>query len=865
VRYSLFDYQDDAVRDVLANLRKASSYWRTEHDITAFSLTATTGAGKTVMAAAVVEALFHGDDDRGFEADPGAVVLWFTDDPSLNEQTKYRLLKASDRLAAGRLKVIDNTFNQDKLEPGNVYFLNSQKLGKNSMLVRGAESPGDSGSSAQLRAPMPDGRSFTIWDTLRNTVEDTQLTLYLVLDEAHRGMKASSRGDRAERQTIVKRLVNGNNGVPAVPIVMGISATVERFNQAMSAAAGRITLPSVIVDPERVQESGLLKDDIRLDFPAESGKFDTVLLRRATAKVREATELWREYANSQDPPLDPVVPLLVVQVPNKPTAELLRSAREAIREEWPDLERDAIAHVFGEHASIDVGGEAVRYVSPERVQDDSGIRVLLAKDAISTGWDCPRAEVLVSFRPAKDQTHITQLLGRMVRTPLARRVPGNDKLNSVECLLPHFDRKTAAGVAEVMLGHGADDVDGSGGSGGGGGRRVLVDPVDMVQNSAIPDAVWDAYARLPSQTLPRAGAKPVKRLLALAQALSRDELRPYARKEALHLLYAELDGQRAKHKQLIEVGSDRIRAVEGETMVAGVGASAIREFEHFTEQADERSVEADFRAAARVFSPDVARGYADRLVDDDDALLDAHVTVAALAKIEGVDERLQAEADKVAREWLDETRVERRGLSDERRAVYVDIQAMSAEPQPMEIERPAVRSEATQRLEKDGNAVDLPRIERHLMSDEEGCFPADLNEWETKVLDAEMRRSGFAAWYRNPSRASADSLAIAYRDGRGNWRRMCPDFLFFHNGSGSVKTSIVDPHGFHLSDALPKLRGLAEYAEEFGDEFHRIDAVAEMKDGTLRVLDLQEERVREAVRGAADAETLYLSKAANDY
>ena len=70
------------------------------------------------------------------------------------------------------------------------------------------------------------------------------------------------------------------------------------------------------------------------------------------------------------------------------------------------------------------------------------MRVLIAKDAISTGWDCPRAEVMVSFRPASDQTYIAQLLGRMVRTPLARRIPGNDKLNSVDCLLPNFDEAT---------------------------------------------------------------------------------------------------------------------------------------------------------------------------------------------------------------------------------------------------------------------------------------------------------------------------------------------------------------------------------------------------------------------------------------
>lgn len=866
MRYSLFDYQDDAVRDVLGNLRKAASYWRAENDISAFSLTATTGAGKTVMAAAVIEALFHGDDDREFEADPRAVLLWFTDDPSLNQQTKHRLLEASDRLVAGRLKVIDNTFNQEKLEPGNVYFLNSQKLGKNSMLVRGAESPTGDGSSAQLRAAMPDGRAFTIWDTLRNTIEDERLTLYLVLDEAHRGMKAPSSRDRAERQTIVKRLVNGDSGVPPVPIVLGISATVERFNTAMSAAEGRTTLPSVVVDAERVQESGLLKDDIRLDFPAESGKFDTVLLRRATGKVREATELWREYAESQDSPLEPVVPLLVVQVPNKPTDALLRSALDAIREEWSELQSDAIAHVFGDHTPIEVGGETIPHVGPERVQDESHIRVLLAKDAISTGWDCPRAEVLVSFRPAKDQTHITQLLGRMVRTPLARRVPGNDKLNSVECLLPHFDRTTASAVAEVMLGRGGDGEDGSGGSGGGGGRRVLVAPVDMSQNSAISESIWKAYDALPSQTLPRKDAKPVKRLLALAQALSRDGLRPDARREALELLFAELDGQASKHSKLVDEGIDQVLAVEGETIVAGVGTSAIRGVEQFTEIADDRSVEAEFRAGARVLSPDVARGYADRLAgNDDDALFDAHVTIAALAKIEEVEERLQAEADRVAREWLDETRVGRKGLSDERRAVYTEIEAMSAVPQRKEIERPAVRAEATKRLEKDGSEVELPTVERHLMSDESGRFPVDLNDWETKVLEAETGRAGFAAWYRNPSRASADSLAIAYKDGKGDWRRMCPDFIFFHNGSGPVKTSIVDPHGFHLTDALSKLRGLAGYVEEFGDELHRVEAVAKMSDGVLRVLDLKENSVRSAVRAADDAETLYLGNAARNY
>jgi len=66
------------------------------------------------------------------------------------------------------------------------------------------------------------------------------------------------------------------------------------------------------------------------------------------------------------------------------------------------------------------------------------------------------------------------------------------------------------------------------------------------------------------------------------------------------------------------------------------------------------------------------------------------------------------------------------------------------------------------------------------MSDVDGNFPIGaLNAWEMSALESEMAQPGFLAWYRNPGRASDDSLAIAYRDGKGNWRRMCPDFIFF--------------------------------------------------------------------------------------
>ena len=80
----------------------------------------------------------------------------------------------------------------------------------------------------------------------------------------------------------------------------------------------------------------------------------------------------------------------------------------------------------------------------------------------------------------------------------------------------------------------------------------------------------------------------------------------------------------------------------------------------------------------------------------------------------------------------------------------------------------------------------------------------------------------------------------------------------------TIVADIVDPHGHHLADALPKLKGLALYAEANGDVYRRIDAVAEL-DGTYKLLDLKEKNVRDAVLSATSAKSLYGSSVAVDY
>lgn len=859
MKVTLKDYQDEAVRDVLSNIRKARKRWRDEQDRHAFSLTAPTGAGKTVMAAAVFEALFHGDDAYEFDADPTAVVIWFSDDPSLNEQSRFRLLASADRMRSTDLVVVENSFNRPRFEAGKIYFLNTQKLGKKSLLVRGFDESDDAdGTFPEMR---PDMRAHTIWDTLKNTIEDPGLTLYLVLDEAHRGMGSTGKAAESERSTLVKRLINGDRGVPGVPIVLGISATVDRFTRAMEGARGRTTLPGVEVDASRVQESGLLKDTIVVDIPDEDGQFETVLVRRAADKLKESSEEWARYTKTQDSG-ESVAPLLILQIPNTPNHNQVGEWLDTIFQRLPDLPESCVAHVLGEHKALTFGRHVVEHISPERVQESSWVRILIAKDAISTGWDCPRAEVMVSFRPAVDRTHITQLLGRMVRTPLARRIPGNERLNSVDCLLPYFDEAAVRSVVDGLM-SGTGDVPPLG--------RFLIHAVEMKPNPAVKPAVWTKFTSLPSQTRPQLGARPAKRLTALAHELAADELLEGAGQKAHAAMHAALDAFIENADYEFRQKRAAVKTVEGRTIVLQVREGET-DATTFRTDADAAVIEDAYRKAARIVSPDIARTYTEHRArskpeaedDFEDALIEAREDLGALGLMQNLDLYIDAAAGKLADEWFDKYREQIKLLPDDRQEAYREIRSLSRDPQDVDLAQPVSRWESTAVREQDGSDSKIQAYPDHLLCDEDGMFPAELNGWEKTVLKSESTRPGFKFWYRNPSRPAQDSLGIAYTDG-GQTQILRPDFLFFAEaGKNSVVVDIVDPHNLQWADALPKLRGLAKYAAEHADVFRRIEVVAEAK-GKLRVLDLTRVEVRSAIETAATASELYESALAGDY
>jgi hypothetical protein len=110
--------------------------------------------------------------------------------------------------------------------------------------------------------------------------------------------------------------------------------------------------------------------------------------------------------------------------------------------------RSELGHTLVDKMEIRIGDRLLHYIEPSRIEETTDVSVVFFKMALS-GWDCPRAEVMMSFRRAEDHTYIAQLLGRMVRTPLARRIERKSELNDVHLFLPRFDDRAVRDVCSL--------------------------------------------------------------------------------------------------------------------------------------------------------------------------------------------------------------------------------------------------------------------------------------------------------------------------------------------------------------------------------------------------------------------------------
>jgi len=432
MKIELFPFQKVALEKLRQSIDIAHSSYSATHIPQIVSYTAPTGAGKTIIMAALIESIYYGDENYADQND--AIIVWLSDSPQLNEQSRIKIETKADKCFGRCVTISDDSFDREILDDGHIYFLNTQKLGKSSNLTKHS-----------------DMRQYTIWETLENTIQEKADRLYFIIDEAHRGAQKSS--DLAKATTIMQKFLKGSpaDKLSPMPVVIGMTATSQRFHRL--AENIQSTTHYVLTTADEVRASGLLKDRIVISYPEVQGN-DMAVLQAAADEWKDKWEHWEQYCREQHYAY--INPIFVIQVQNGNSNrisftdldECIRAIEERTGERFV---AGQVVHAFGEGTpTLQICGLDVPYVEPSRIADDKRIKVVFFKETLSTGWDCPRAETMMSFRHAIDYTYIAQLLGRMVRTPMQMRIRVDETLNDVHLYLPQFNEKTVYDVVEAL-------------------------------------------------------------------------------------------------------------------------------------------------------------------------------------------------------------------------------------------------------------------------------------------------------------------------------------------------------------------------------------------------------------------------------
>lgn len=435
MKVELRQFQQEALKKLRQHSNVSIRDYLQDKNPQIISFTAPTGAGKTIILSALLESIFMGDENN-IER-PNSIAIWLSDDPELNDQSKGKIEAYADRIPFGQCVTIkDPDFDQPVLDDGKIYFLNTQKLSTSSNLTK-----------------CSDTRQNTIWETLRNTIEQKGDRLYFIIDEAHRGAKSPNEAGKAT--TIMQKFIFGDPevGLPPMPVVLGMSATVNRFNQLVSGTTSTIRHHAVSAD--EVRRSGLLKDKITIAYPEEQvANKDMAVLQAATDEWIDKCNHWFQYCQEQH--YSHVNPIMLVQVENgsgnnitnTDIADCITKIESRYGKKFKDGE---IVHAFGNPKSaVTFGQYTLPYIEPSRISESQNVKIVFFKDTLSTGWDCPRAEAMMSFRRANDSTYIAQLLGRMIRTPKQMRIQVDETLNEVKLFLPHFNQSTVDEIVKSL-------------------------------------------------------------------------------------------------------------------------------------------------------------------------------------------------------------------------------------------------------------------------------------------------------------------------------------------------------------------------------------------------------------------------------
>ena len=792
MKISLFDFQEDALENLRKKIKGARQLSSMDNP-QVISFSAPTGSGKTIVMTALFEDIFLGEPE--FESQPDAIVLWISDMPELNEQTRRKIESKSDHFKVSQLITIDASFDKEYLSKGHIYFMNTQKLGSEKILTRKG-----------------DDRQYTIWETLTNTAQIMPDRFYVVIDEAHRGMQE---GKAKEAQTIMQKFLlgSGEDGLCRMPLVIGVSATPRRFEELIANTTH--TLHKVYIEAEEVRKSGLLKDRILIHFPDMNSQAEMSLLSESANRWQRMRRSWSQYSKSQNEEI--VDPILVIQVADGTDKILTRTDLSAILATIENaigrrLRNGEIAHTFNDIGDLDVDGRKVRRIEASRIQEEQNLGVVIFKMSLSTGWDCPRAEVMMSFRRAQDHTYIAQLLGRMVRTPLARRIESNASLNDVHLFLPHYDQNAVEAVIQDLKN--IEDVPPA----ETGTSRNLV--TLHRRPGSVMDKVFEAFRELVTYRVNAVRKQSaIRRLMGLARGLNHDQIDITSQEKVTKQLIGKMAAQ-IRQFQNQGILSDKTKIIKGfniETIAIEHGNGTFQEgWKEYIEAASS-DIERHFQQAGRLLGNglhmDYWRAQGHRNADE------VKVEVILLAQDPVFMQELEIFAESEFSSLYEEHKQDIGDLKEKRRQHYEKLRIASAEPQDIPWYLP--ESIAFSR------STNAPEYDKHIFLEHDDKFRADLGTWEQGVLMEELEDPSVIGWLRNLDRKPW-SLEIPYGE-IGNMSSMFPDIIVVRKEVNGFLFDILEPHNPSLKDNVGKAKGLARFAEKHWNLFDRIQLIRKMK------------------------------------
>ncbi len=374
-------YQQKAVKELVEKTIDLLTFSGSRHTLV---FKAPTGAGKTVMASEMLLRLNAELRDRTGVPYREVAYIWIAPN-KLHEQSYFKMKSFFTEGQELHPVIYDDLDHSAEgyIHPGEILFVNWESITKdNAVMIRETE------------------QSCSLYDLTRRTQEEQNIPIVVIIDEEH--MFAGKLANKSE-----KVLKNIN---PKVEI--RISATPETKRQ-----DAYVSVPRELVVREGMIKQGVVLNPA-LDFKDPNGSLNQHLVHFALKKREELAEAYRKIGVN-------INPLLLIQLPND--KDKMDKDDDSIKEEVM-LYLDTIKGI-----NIDNGKLAV-WLSNEKEnldgieKPDNLTEVLLFKQAIALGWDCPRAAVLLIFRKIESFTFTAQTVGRILRMP-EQHFYEDDRLN----------------------------------------------------------------------------------------------------------------------------------------------------------------------------------------------------------------------------------------------------------------------------------------------------------------------------------------------------------------------------------------------------------------------------------------------------